>query len=141
MELQPQFRHTLHGLLHSGCVGTFFEVDKKCSSCLICTKETEWCTLVPANYNGWTIQKTESEDGGDGSIEKVIQLLPQEDPKNKETAIDLTTADSEDTEEMQLFNMADSVSSYNIHSNISTNNEVTMHRYICYSSVAIMKNN
>ena len=33
---------------------------------------------------------------------------------------------------MQLFNMADSVSSYNRHSNISTNDEVTLHRYVCY---------
>ena len=98
------------------------------SSCLICRKETELCTLVPANYNGWTIQKTVSEDGGDRGIKKVTQLLPQEDPKNKGTAIDLTTADSEDTEEMQLFIMADSVSSYNRHSNISTDNEVTLHR-------------
>ena len=92
----------------------------------------ELCTLVPANYNGWTIQKTVSEDGGDGSIEKVIQLLPQEDPKNKGTAIDLTTAHSEVKEKLLLFNMADSVSSYDSHSNISTDNEVTLHRYVCY---------
>ena len=70
-----------------------------------------------------------------------MQLLPREDPKNKGTAVDLTTSDSEDTDEIQLFNMADSVSSYNRYSNISTNNEVTLHRYVCYSSVVIMKNN
>lgn len=33
---------------------------------------------------------------------EVIQLLPQEDRKNKGIAIDLTTVDSEDEEEMQL---------------------------------------
>ena len=44
-----------------------------------------------------------------------MQLLHQKDPKNKGTAIDLTLSDSEDTEDMQLFNIADSVSSYDSH--------------------------
>jgi len=57
-----------------------------------------------------------------------MQLLHQKDPKNKGTAIDLTTVDAEDKEEMQLSIMADSVSSYDSHSNISTDNEVTLHR-------------